>query len=102
MVMNDNRQILIGSAIRHVRRARKTAGRLVVSAFGFGVAYYLDAENGAARREQLHGLLRRTAAALESVLAPEAGDPPPVFHPLLRGLAADQADPQLSRSYEAG
>lgn len=100
--MNENRQILTESAIRHVRRARKTTGRFVVSAFGFGLAYYLDAENGAARRRQLHRLLRRTAATLDSVLAPEAGDPPPVFHPLLRGLGAPERDPQLSRSYKAG
>lgn len=100
--MNDNRQRLTSSAIRHARRVRRTTGRAVVSAFGFGVAYYLDTENGAERRHQLHRLLRRTATALNSVLAPRVEDPPPVFHPLLRVSGADDCDTRLSHSYEAG
>jgi hypothetical protein len=99
--MRDNRQELIGSAIRHARRARKTTGRIVVSALGFGLAYYLDAENGADRRRQLRGLLRRSATAVDSMFAPEVGDPPAVFHPLLRGLGAEEPAPGHSRQYRA-
>ena len=100
--MSDNRQRLTTSAIRHARRVRRTTGRVVVSAFGFGVAYYLDMENGAERRRQLQRVLRRTATTLNSVLAPRVEDPPPVFHPLLRGLGVEDCDTRLSHSYEAG
>jgi hypothetical protein len=88
--MLNNRQDLIGSAIQHARRARKTTGRIVVSALGFGLAYYLDAENGVERRQHLRGFLRRGAATVDAVFAPEAGDPPAEFRPLLRGLGADE------------
>jgi hypothetical protein len=58
----------------------------VVSALGFGVAYYFDIENGRARRTQLQQWLRRTSRRLDSVFDSEAGDPPPVFAPILRGM----------------
>ncbi len=92
-MQNTNRQDVMSSAIRHARRARRTTGRIVVSALGFGLAYYFDTENGVARRDQLRRSLRRTAATIDSVLAPEVGDPP-AFHPLLRGLAAEDHEPR--------
>ena len=36
----------------HAHRARKSAGRLVLSGLGFSVAYFFDPEQGAARRKQ--------------------------------------------------
>ena len=55
-------------------------------ALGFGVAYYLDTENGAARRKQLQHWLRRTSRRLESMIDFGAEDPPPVFYPALQGM----------------
>ena len=82
--MQMHRQELLSSANRRIRRGRKTTGRIVVSAFGFAVAYYLDTENGAARRKRLSQFLQRTAHTIESGLAPEVDDPPAVFPPVLR------------------
>jgi hypothetical protein len=82
--MQKHRQELLSSANRRIRRGRKTTGRIVVSALGFGVAYYFDMENGAARRKKLHDLLRRTVRNIESGLDPEVDDAPPVFPPVLR------------------
>ncbi len=87
--MHINRQELISSANRRARRARKTSGRILVSALGFGVAYYFDTENGDRRRKRLYGALQHAARSIDSVLAPEAGDPPPMFTPLLRALKPD-------------
>ena len=36
----------------HAHRARKSAGRLVISGLGFSVAYFFDPEHGSARRKQ--------------------------------------------------
>jgi hypothetical protein len=99
--MHDMRQELMSSAIRHVRRARRTTGRLVVSGLGFGLAYYFDSENGAARREQLRRSLRRTALTIDSVWAPETGDPPPVFTPLLREFGSEGYEPRPLRRHKA-
>jgi hypothetical protein len=74
-----------------MRRVRRTTGRLLVSALGFGVAYYLDTENGEARRKRLQQWLRRTSRRFESVLDSEAGDPPPVFPPVLRRMPEGRA-----------
>jgi hypothetical protein len=92
--MHVNRQELFGgfdgvcrAANRRVRRARRTSGRLLASAFGFGVAYYFDTVNGEARRRKAQRWLGRTARRLDSVFDAEAGNPPPVVSPLLRGRA---------------
>jgi hypothetical protein len=89
--MHVNRQepgnSVFASAIRRVRRARRTSGRLLASALGFGVAYYFDTGNGEARRRKAQHWLGRTARRLDSVFACKAGDPPPAFSPLLRGAA---------------
>ena len=82
--MQVNRQELLSSANRRIRRGRKTTGRIVVSALGFAMAYYFDAENGALRRKQLQRSMHRALQNVNDTLAPNAGDPPPVFHPVLR------------------
>jgi hypothetical protein len=94
--MHINRQELISSAIRRGRRARRTTGRILVSALGFGVAYYFDTENGERRRKRLYEALQHAARSIDSVWAPEAGDPPPVFTPLLRALEADAEEPSAA------
>jgi hypothetical protein len=91
--MHINRQELISSAARRARRARRTSGRILVSALGFGVAYYFDTENGCGRRRRLYGALQGGSRRIGSVLAPGAGDPPPLFTPLVRALHGDTPEP---------
>jgi hypothetical protein len=83
--MQTNRQELVRSARRRVQRGRKTTGRIVASALGFGMAYYFDAESGGERRKRLHHVVQRAARDLSARLAPDVGDPPVVFHPVVRG-----------------
>ncbi|HVT41720.1 MAG TPA: hypothetical protein VHD39_01965 [Acidimicrobiales bacterium] len=78
MHMHINRQELLSSANRRARRARRTTGRILVSALGFGVAYYFDTENGEARHQRLLTSLRRFVPRLDSAwTASEAEDPSP-------------------------
>ena len=98
--MHTTRQQLLRSATRRARRARRTTGRIVVSALGFGMAYYFDAENGHARRKQLQRWLQRTARSIDSVLTSEVGDPPPVY-PVWRGLRALEPDSPRPEPAEA-
>jgi hypothetical protein len=84
------RQELLRSANRRVLRARRATGRIVVSALGFGVAYYFDPENGALRRKRLQQRIRRTAGNMDAVRASDVGDAPPVFDPVLRALRAER------------
>jgi hypothetical protein len=77
------------SVTRQARHARRTSGRILASALGFGVAYYLDAENGAARRRRVHDYVSRTARDIDGVLTRDFDEPPPVFYPLLRSLAME-------------
>jgi hypothetical protein len=56
----------------------------VVSALGFGMAYYFDTENGELRRKRLRQTVQQTVRALSDAMGPDAGDAPPVFHPVLR------------------
>ena len=74
----------MSSARRRVQRGRKTTGRIVASALGFAMAYYFDAENGEERRKRLHHVAQRAARDVSARLAPDVGDPPVVFHPVLR------------------
>jgi len=90
--MHTTRLELMSSASRRARRARRTSGRILVSALGFGMAYYFDTENGAVRRRRLQRWLRHTARSVDSVLTSEVGDPPPVFSPVWRGLRALEQD----------
>ncbi len=87
--MHIDRQGIMRSASRRAQRAKKTSGRIVVSAVGFGLAYYFDTENGGARRAQLRDALRRAAGTIDSALSLQAREPPPTFAPLLRGLGGD-------------
>ena len=84
--MHENRQELFhgvfSSAIGRARRTRRTSGRVLASALGFGVAYYFDTENGEVRRRKAQQWLGRTARRLDSVFDSEARDPPPVLSPL--------------------
>jgi hypothetical protein len=99
--MQMHRQELLSSANRRIRRGRKTTGRIVVSALGFGLAYYFDTENGAARRKRLQQFVQRTARNIESGLAPEVGEPPAVFPPVLRTHRPESQGPGPSERIEA-
>jgi hypothetical protein len=81
--MQVNRQKLVRSASRRVRRGRRATGRIVVSALGFGVAYYFDTENGGLRRKRLHETLHRVVADISSARTSEDGGASPVFQPVL-------------------
>jgi hypothetical protein len=89
--MQTHRQELLRSASRRVRRGRRATGRIVVSALGFGMAYYFDAENGELRRKHLFQTVQRTVRALSDTVAPDAGDAPPVFHPVLRAHRSEES-----------
>ena len=67
---------------------KRTTGRIIFSAAGFGLAYLFDTQNGAARRARLRRSLRHATSTRYSVVAPvvDVDDPPAVFDPLLRGL----------------
>jgi hypothetical protein len=88
--MHINRQELISSANRRARRARRTTGRILVSALGFGVAYYFDTENGDRRRTRLYEALQHGVRSISSVSTAEAGDPPPIFPPVLRAFGTEE------------
>lgn len=84
--MDIERRELVKAASRRARRAKRTSGRIFASAIGFGLAYYLDTQNGASRRLQLRNQLRRAARRIDALFAPDPAvdDIPPVFYPLLR------------------
>ena len=92
--MHDSGQEILSSANRRIRRVRRSTGRLVACALGFGVAYYFDPENGALRRKRLHRLLQRVAQRVDAALAPEAGDPPPDL-PAIRRALRPESEPDL-------
>ena len=87
----DDRQELVSSARRRVRARRPREDR------GFrprlGMAYYFDAENGGERRKRLHQTVQHAARDVSARLAPDVGDPPVVFHPVLRrhGVERDRS-----------
>jgi hypothetical protein len=83
--MQTNRQELARSARRRIQRGRKTTGRIVASALGFGVAYYFDSENGALRRKRFHDAVRAALRDVSLLAAPDVDDPPVVFHPVFKG-----------------
>ena len=100
--MHVKRQELLSSANRRVRRARRTTGRIVVSALGFGLAYYFDAETGAARRSALWRWLRRAAHDVDSALKSQGGHRLSVSEPVarasdpvVRGLRAGGSVPSV-------
>ena len=55
------------TAQRSAQQARRTAGRLLATSIGFSAAYYLDPENGAARRTRLRATARQAAHTLHEV-----------------------------------
>jgi hypothetical protein len=81
--MQKHRQELLRSATRRIRRGKKTTGRIVASALGFGMAYYFDTENGGQRRKRLQHVAQRAIHQITGALAPDIADPP-VFPPALR------------------
>ena len=66
----------------------------MASALGFGAAYYFDAENGGLRRKRLHRTVDQAARSISARLVPPVGEPPVVFHPLLRSRHDEGAGPQ--------
>jgi hypothetical protein len=106
--MQINRQERLRSANRRVRRGRRTTGRIVVSAlgfgvayYGFGVAYYIDTENGRLRRKRLRQTAQRTFGNIDTVLASDVGDAPPVFDPVLHAFRAEGRDRRRAERVEA-
>ena len=99
--MHMNRQELLSSANKRARRARRTTGRILLSALGFGVAYYFDPQGGGARRTRLQQSLRRTARTIDSRVTSEVEDPPPVFDPMLRGLRVPESRSRPTGHVEA-
>lgn len=57
---------------RRARRAKRSAGRLLVSGLGFSAAYFLDPDHGAARRRRVVEYVRRLGAGTAGI-ADEAG-----------------------------
>ena len=96
----EHDHLQLARATSRARRTRRTTGRILFSAAGFGLAYLFDAENGAARRARLRRSLHHATSTRYSVLAPVTGvdDAPPVFGPLLRGLGAEGIGPGVRRS----
>lgn len=45
---------------REVHRVKRSTGRLLMAGLGFSVAYFFDATQGRARRQQIVALVRRT------------------------------------------
>jgi len=91
--MQTNRQELVRAARRRVHRGRMTTGRFVASALGFGVAYYLDAENGGLRRKRLHRTVESAARSVGARLVPHAGEPPVDFAPVLESRGVERIVP---------
>jgi hypothetical protein len=100
--MQTNRQELVRSARRRVQRGTKTTGRIVASALGFGVAYHFDAENGGLRRKRLHRTVHSAARSIGARLAPDVGDAPVVFHPVLRSDRMEGMVPLAGKRVGAG
>jgi hypothetical protein len=86
--MHRQRREVLRAGTRRAKRVKRTSGRILVSALGFGLAYYFDTENGLGRRRRLSDRLRATARKIDGLFAPDGapGGAPPVFHPLLHSL----------------
>jgi hypothetical protein len=96
--MHIDPQGRLQEAGRRAHRARKASGRIFVWGVGFGAAYFLDPENGAARRARLRTALRRTALRIDSATSLDPGEPPPVFSPLRQALGVQYDDPRMPRT----
>ena len=86
--MNIGRRGVLHALTRQAQTAKRTSGRIVVSALGFAVAYYFDTTNGPARRRQLHAQLRSAARKIRGAFAPDqiVADVPPAFSPSLQRM----------------
>jgi hypothetical protein len=82
--MNIERRDVFQAASRGARKAKRASGRLLMSALGFGLAYYFDSANGHARRQRLRGQLRAAARRIDGMFTadPALEDAPPAFYPL--------------------
>ena len=87
--MQMNRQELLRSVSRRVRRGRRATGRIVVSALGFGVAYYFDTESGDLRRKRLRETMHRVVADISSARMSEGRGLSPVVHPVLHAFRVE-------------
>ena len=54
---------IVQGARRHLHRAKRSTGRLLIAGLGFSAAYFFDATQGRARRKQIVGLIRRAQGA---------------------------------------
>jgi hypothetical protein len=59
---------------RRIRKARRSAGRLLVSGIGFSAAYFLDPDHGATRRAQAVDVLRRARRSRQDAKAKQGTD----------------------------
>jgi hypothetical protein len=73
--MHEHRQEPWRSAFRRLQRGKKTTGRIVASALGFGVAYYFDPQSGGVRRKHLHQTARVFFRQINDALASDVPDP---------------------------
>ncbi len=83
--MGTNHELLHSTG-RRVRRVKKASGRMVVSALGFGIAYYFDPQNGEPRRRRLVESLETMARRVDRKLSSGGEDPPPLLYPVRQAL----------------
>jgi hypothetical protein len=86
--MHTDHEVL-RSAGQRARRIKKTWGRMLLSAFGFAMAYYLDPQNGEPRRRRLVESLENVAGQFRPTPVP-GGDAPPFLRPLRRALHVEE------------
>ncbi len=73
-------RVAIADVTRHARHAKRSAGRLLLSGVGFSAAYFLDPDQGPARRRQASNFFKRTRQrfAHQPASDPQAGPTEPV------------------------
>jgi len=64
---------IVQGARRHLHRAKRSTGRLLIAGLGFSAAYFFDASQGRARRQHVVSVIRR---ARRSKVAAQADQPP--------------------------
>jgi hypothetical protein len=105
--MRIDRHRVLREAGQKARRARRTSGRFLVCGVGFAAAYYLDRQNGRARRARLRTALRHAAHRAqvahhtEVATSLDPGEPPPDFSPVLQALGVPPDDPRPPEHREA-
>jgi hypothetical protein len=53
-------RVAFADVTRHARHAKRSAGRILLSGVGFSAAYFLDPDQGPARRRQASSFMKRT------------------------------------------